>query len=56
MEQGFVVVLGGLAPTVSTWVGGSPVTGWTGAVKVKDARQITTYRCTGCGFLESYAR
>jgi len=36
---------------------GAPEKGWTGNVKMKGKRKldITAYRCTSCGYLESYA-
>jgi predicted nucleic-acid-binding Zn-ribbon protein len=56
LEQGFVVDHAHYgAPMVSEWMAGPPKTSWMG-VKVKGVRQITTYRCTGCGYLESYAK
>jgi hypothetical protein len=57
MEQGFVVDYGHGNTTVSHWSAGEPQRcfPW-GGVIVKDQRQITTYRCTECGYLESYAR
>jgi len=42
-------------PLVSEWAAEPPKMGWFG-VKLKDLRQITTYRCTSCGYLESYAK
>ena len=39
------------------WVDGVPETSiWTGiSVRKKQILPVTTYRCTSCGFLESYA-
>lgn len=58
MELGFVADHGdGVQVYCCTWVEGSPERNfWTGT-KIHDKRQhgITTYRCTGCGFLEAYA-
>jgi hypothetical protein len=58
MESGFIADFndsGGRL--VSRWVEGVPEESfWTG-LKVDDRRQmeIRTYRCFGCGYLESYA-
>ncbi|MGH9766957.1 MAG: PF20097 family protein [Blastocatellia bacterium] len=58
MEAGFILDLGHYnAKTVSQWVEGAPERSiWTG-IKTKDREkfQVTTYRCAGCGYLESYA-
>lgn len=58
MEAGFVVdnVRGGKLQ--SRWVEGDAVKSfWTGSIKTSGAKQrrVVTYRCTKCGFLESYA-
>lgn len=58
MEEGFIAdnTYGGIV--TSKWVEGQPEKSfWTG-IKTRDKEriQITTYRCTGCGYLESYAR
>ena len=44
--------------TVVQWVDGVPQKSvWTGiSIKKKLVRSVTTYRCTSCGYLESYAR
>ena len=58
MEEGFILDLGHYnTKTVSQWVEGEPERSiWTG-IKTKDREKfkITTYRCAGCGYLESYA-
>lgn len=45
---------------ISTWVAGMPseTSGWHGGGQVAADRCIpaATFRCGGCGFLESYAR
>jgi hypothetical protein len=57
MEPGFVLdwTHGGVAQ--SSWVDGVPVPSiWTGLkLKGHERVPVTTYRCTKCGFLESYA-
>ena len=57
MEEGFVVDYAGNFPQVSEWSAESPKMGWFGfGVDVKGVRKITSYRCTSCGYLESYAK
>jgi hypothetical protein len=57
-EPGFVLdqTQGGYRP--SAWVEGAPEPSfWTGLkLKGHERLPVTTYRCTGCGYLESYAR
>lgn len=58
MEEGFIadVTYGGVV--ASKWVEGPPEKSfWTGVrTKDKEQVQISTYRCTNCGYLESYAK
>ncbi|MDQ3817209.1 MAG: hypothetical protein M3362_05905 [Acidobacteriota bacterium] len=58
MEEGFIadVTYGGVL--TSKWVEGSPEKSWWRGTKTTDKRQveILTYRCAGCGYLESYAK
>ena len=45
--------------SVSFWVEGEPKESfWAAGVKIPQDKiiDIVTYRCAGCGFLESYAR
>jgi len=58
MEEGFIPDLTQYnAKTVSQWVEGAPERSiWTGIkTKGREKFQVTTYRCAGCGYLESYA-
>ena len=62
MEEGFTLDLGhGNSPQPAAWVSGPPEQAfgrsfWMGIkMKAKDKRQIHTFRCIRCGFLESYA-
>jgi DNA-directed RNA polymerase subunit RPC12/RpoP len=58
MIEGFIVDQGYGRRFVSQWVEGAPETGfWMGA-KLSNKRKIDTktYRCTSCGYLESYAK
>lgn len=57
MEPGYVLDEGHGTSLVAQWVEGPPSrSAWTG-MKTKGRRKlpITTYRCTRCGFLESFA-
>ncbi len=59
MEPGFVLDRNRFDDRQSTWVEGSLQSNiWTGSVKSSEREQVpvTTYRCTGCGYLESYAQ
>jgi hypothetical protein len=58
MERGYVADTGYGQILQTSWTAGIPVPRkFVGGVKwrAQDARPIVTYRCTGCGFLESYA-
>jgi hypothetical protein len=57
MEEGFIPDFSYGATLLGSWAEGEPEKGWTGSVKMKGRRKldITTYRCTSCGYLESYA-
>ena len=58
MEEGFIVDYGaGGDKQPSGWVEGEPVKSfWTGTkISGKTQLVVTTYRCAGCGYLESYA-
>ena len=58
MDEGFILDKGHYnAQMVSQWVEGAPERSiWTGIkTKGRDKFQVTTYRCSGCGYLESYA-
>ena len=58
MVQGFTFESEGPRRIVSTWVEGAPEkTFWQGANVPADKRvPVGTFRCSACGFLESYAR
>ncbi|TFI59209.1 hypothetical protein E2493_06145 [Sphingomonas parva] len=57
MSPGFVVDQGYGSVSVSTWQEGEPRKSfWTGVKQRKDAqREIVTWCCDRCGYLESYA-
>ena len=58
MEEGFILDHGHYdAKRVNTWVEGEPVKSFWSGLKVKDKQQfaVRTFRCAGCGYLESYA-
>lgn len=57
MEEGFVLDRTYGANLQTLWVEGPPTTSfWTG-VKMKGREQlpVTTFRCSKCGYLESFA-
>jgi hypothetical protein len=58
MEEGFILDLGDYnSQQPSNWISGPPERSfWQGTkTKGKRQRQIRTFRCIQCGFLESYA-
>lgn len=57
MVEGFVVDTTYGGRTVSSWVEGAPKRSiWVGVLlEGRKPIEIATYRCTSCGFLESYA-
>lgn len=58
MEEGFILDRAHYnAGTVDTWVEGEPAKSIWSGIKVKGKQQfeVKTFRCAGCGFLESYA-
>ena len=58
MEEGFIKDQAHGAVYASKWVEGQPEQSfWTGTkTRGKHQVQIITYRCVGCGYLESYAK
>ena len=59
MRVGFILEAGESGRPVGKWIEGTPERPWTRfGVKIDDRAQypIETYRCEGCGYLESYAR
>lgn len=58
MQEGFVLDNTHGGNTVSSWVEGQPQRSFWFGVKLDDKKplEVTTYRCTGCGYLESYAK
>jgi Domain of unknown function (DUF6487) len=58
MERGFIADVAYGQVLQSNWTPGTPVPRkFIGGVKwrAERSRPIVTYRCTGCGFLDSYA-
>jgi hypothetical protein len=57
MEEGIALELGdGNMPMVGHWHPGKPIRKWWGLkVDKRQRREIATWRCTSCGYLESYA-
>ena len=58
MQEGFVLDNTYGSRIVSGWVEGEPQKSiWVGVkLEGKKPIEITAYRCTGCGFIESYAK
>jgi len=59
MEEGFIVdAFDRVQRVVSTWVEGAPEKSLWNGVRLRGKRRIgtKTFRCTKCGYLESYAR
>jgi hypothetical protein len=58
MVQGFTFESEGPKRIVTTWVEGAPEKGLWHSTKVPAEKCIPvgTFRCSGCGYLESYAR
>ena len=58
MEQGFVLDVTHGGHIVSQWVAGAPIRSFWVGTKLPDEKlvPIGTYRCSSCGYLESYAR
>ncbi len=58
MEQGFVLDSDYGSRHVGQWVAGAPRKSFWRGTKFPEGTQIPvgTFRCSGCGFLESYAR
>jgi hypothetical protein len=58
MAQGFIVDFNLAGRMVSSWVEGAPEKStWTGTkVPTEKTIPVGTFRCSGCGFLESYAQ
>jgi len=58
MEQGFVIEHSEAGYRVTEWAAGAPKARWIlpGAKLPKEHIPIGSFRCSSCGFLESYAR
>ena len=58
MVQGFVFEIDGALRKVDTWVEGAPQKSWFWSAEVPKEKcvPVGTFRCSACGFLESYAR
>ena len=58
MVQGFIIDWTHSGRVVSSWAEGAPVKSFWMGTKVADDATIPvgTFRCSNCGFLESYAR
>ena len=58
MEPGFIADASQAAFVQERWSSGAPQASFWGGVKVNRSEllPVTTYRCTNCGYLESYAK
>lgn len=59
MQEGFILDVADGGRKASSWICGPPeTTTWSFGVKIKGKEQypIWSFRCSKCGFLESYAR
>jgi len=58
MEPGFVIDQNYGAMVVSQWAAGAPLKSFWSGTKLPEEKLIPigTYRCSSCGYLESYAR
>jgi predicted nucleic-acid-binding Zn-ribbon protein len=59
MRVGFVVDMSDSGRLVPKWIAGEPETPfWSFGAKISDKEQhpVQTFRCSMCGYLESYAR
>jgi predicted nucleic-acid-binding Zn-ribbon protein len=54
MQEGFLIE----SKLPLRWIAGKPKTSVLGGTQARgtEQRQIESYRCVGCGYLESYAR
>lgn len=57
MESGFLVDEGYGSRGVPKWTAGAPEKSYWSGLKLrgKELREVSTYRCRRCGYLESYA-
>jgi len=57
LEPGFTIDVGYGTRAVPKWGAGEPVRSmWTGLkLRGREQRDVSTYRCGNCGYLESYA-
>jgi hypothetical protein len=58
MDSGFIVdKADGSMPSIGSWFSGVPEKAWWGGLKTKgrERREMVTWRCRRCGYLESYA-
>jgi predicted nucleic-acid-binding Zn-ribbon protein len=58
MEQGFILDKGLNAQYISRWAAGQPENSFFTVTKVSESQAIPigAFRCSSCGYLESYAR
>ena len=58
MELGTIIDMGYGSVSMARWHPGEAKKAWHGSIKLdkKALRDVETYRCQKCGFLESYAK
>jgi hypothetical protein len=57
MDEGYIVDNASGIWVQSEWVEGPPQTSvWGLKLRGKQRRRVMTFRCPGCGYLESYAK
>jgi ribosomal protein L37E len=57
MGEGFLLEKGDSLLSSETWVSGKPVKSYLSGLNLKGTvmYDVTTFRCSACGYLESYA-
>ncbi|TCL90769.1 hypothetical protein C8J38_107129 [Rhizobium sp. PP-WC-2G-219] len=57
MEEGFLLEKGDGLLSSETWISGKPVKSYLSGLnlKGKDVYDVVTFRCSACGYLDSYA-
>lgn len=58
MEEGFIADWTHSGVVTSKWIEGKPERSWWTGIKIKGKKKIiiSTFHCTVCGYLESYAK
>ena len=57
LEAGYLPDASYVAQAIGRWASGSPAkSAWTGTKVAKQTVPLCAFRCTGCGYVELYAR